>query len=594
MDRAEERNQRTGAEGFSAPVRSLASPLHLPGNPKEAEKAFNALSGQNQIDLLLGSRGKERLHYLLLSKNPEPLVQQLPELEVFLTVKELGEGDALSLISLTTPEQFQFLLDLEFWKRGELDPEKILHWLETLLDCGEKKIAQFIQTTNREFIALLLKKFLRVTTLEGEPVEVEETLPPFTLDHYYFIHFMGKGAGQVLERFLKLFSLIDAEGYQKLMEALVWEVDSELEEGEYRIRNARLSEHGFPEFEEALEIYRFIPPDSLISKGTAPSLVKQEEGGKRRPTFYLTFIGDNPFFSSVLAKVVDPQDQDRLKIEMTALCNRAMVAEATDLSRFEEIERITRKVIHTLNLGLEYLSGQEEARAVEILHSLPLQRLFQGGVSLTYLLKRKTETLLNGPWFGADRENLIFLDLPYLERFEGILQKRPSLHRNGKTEDFKNLGELKETENLVKTVETVVHFLGRRLNATPDYLKNLDLTGCHPDHWREITVSTLFLTALANQVLKGSFRFEAIETTRLKDLFSRLFERNEQGKGLIKMEIRNGLKDWLDSIEVDENKRDHLLAFRDFCLDLLELEFGKIPPGEELDPRFVKGLLICK
>ncbi len=48
---------------------------------------------------------------------------------------------------------------------------------------------------------------------------------------------------------------------------------------------------------------------------------------------------------------------------MTALCNRAMVAEATDLSRFEEIERITKKVFHYLNLGLEYLSGQEETRA---------------------------------------------------------------------------------------------------------------------------------------------------------------------------------------------------------------------------------------
>jgi hypothetical protein len=45
-------------------------------------------------------------------------------------------------------------------------------------------------------------------------------------------------------------------------------------------------------------------------------------------------------------------------------------------------------------------------------------------------------------------------------------------------------------------------------------------------------------------------------------------------------------------MEADENKRYHLLAFRDFCLDLLEEEFGRIPPEEEIDPRFVKGLLI--
>jgi hypothetical protein len=42
----------------------------------------------------------------------------------------------------------------------------------------------------------------------------------------------------------------------------------------------------------------------------------------------------------------------------------------------------------------------------------------------------------------------------------------------------------------------------------------------------------------------------------------------------------------------DENKRDYLLAFKDFCLDLFEEEFGRIPPEEDIDPRFVKGLLI--
>ena len=107
-------------------------------------------------------------------------------------------------------------------------------------------------------------------------------------------------------------------------------------------------------------------------------------------------------------------------------------------------------------------------------------------------------------------------------------------------------------------------------------------------------LSTLFLTAMANQVLKGSFRFEAIEKAQLNNLFSHIFERDEQGKGVIKMEIKKGLKDWFDSIEGDKNKQSHLLAFRDFCLDLLEEDFGNIPPGEEIDPRFVKGFLICK
>ena len=149
----------------------------LPEDSKEAQKVFHSLSIPNQLDIVLRARGKERLHYLFLSEHPEELVQQLPDLEVFLTVKEVGEKDSLELISLTTPEQFQYLLDLDLWKRDRLDPEKILHWMEILLDSGEKKVTQFIHSTDPEFIPLLLKKFLRVTILEGEPLEEMDNIP---------------------------------------------------------------------------------------------------------------------------------------------------------------------------------------------------------------------------------------------------------------------------------------------------------------------------------------------------------------------------------------------------------------------------------
>jgi hypothetical protein len=140
----------------------------------------------------------------------------------------------------------------------------------------------------------------------------------------------------------------------------------------------------------------------------------------------------------------------------------------------------------------------------------------------------------------------------------------------------------------------MIHFLGNELKVSPLYLKQMDLSGCYPDDWREITFSTVFLTSMANQILKGTFQFEAIGQAQVKDLLSRIFERDDQGKGVIKVEVKNGLRDWLRSIEGEELKQQHLLAFQDFCLDLFEVNYGKIPPGEEVDPRFVKGLLVRK
>jgi len=58
------------------------------------------------------------------------------------------------------------------------------------------------------------------------------------------------------------------------------------------------------------------------------------------------------------------------------------------------------------------------------------------------------------------------------------------------------------------------------------------------------------------------------------------------------MKIREELKEWFHSIENNPQKRLHLTAFRDFCVDLFEEEYGRMPSEEEIDPPFVKGLLI--
>jgi len=592
---AENESGKEGAGLKPAPSFMGCAGSGLPAFPedrREAQRAFNSLPMKDQVDILLRARGKERLHYLFLSETPEKLVQQIPELEVFLAVKEIGKKDAVDLISLTTPEQFQYLLDLDSWTRDRLDPKKILHWMEILLESGEEKVGQFIRSADPDWIALILKKFLRVETLEGEHIEVVDQIPLFTLDQYYFIQFKGKGIREVFEPFLRILFRIDERGYQRLMEALIWEMESELEETGYRFRRSRLADYGFPDFEEALEIYRFIDPDSLPLKEKPLERRQREEALKPAPVFYLTFREEGPFLSSILSMINDPLDQSQLKEEFAALCNKAMVAEAIDLFDVKEMEKVVKKVFHYLNLGLQYLSGEDQSKALELLRSIPLQKLFQGGVGTTLLLRKKAESIFKGPWFRGDRENLFFLDSPYLEGIEGALKKRPALHRNGLKEEFKNLQDLKETSELLERVEVLTRALGKGLNLFPETLKGLDLRGCHPDQWREITFSTIFLTSFANQILKGGFRFEAIPKLSLKDFFLMIFERDGQGRGILRTEMRKVLKDWFDSMESDEMRRQHLLPFQDLCFDLLEEQCGRILPEEEIDPRFIKGLLV--
>jgi len=555
----------------------------LPEDPKEAKRIFNTLPPEQQLEIVLKTRGNERINTLFLSEHAEGLVQRLPDLEVFLTIKEVGDRDSVDLISLTTAEQFQYLLDLELWRRDELNPEKILHWMELLLESGEEKVAQFIQASDPDFIGLLLIKFLKVNTAEGEPVETSDRIPAFTLDQYYFIHFREKSARSVFIPFLQTFYRIDEEGYRRLMESLIVELPSELEEIGYRLRNARMAEYGFPDYEEAVEIYRFVNPNSMIPKKDAWGTWTSSRTEKISLPFTLMLRTDSSFLSSVLSKIDDSQEQNRINIELTALCNKAMVAEPIHLFEISEMRQVTQKVFRYLNLGLQYVSGEEEIKALDILRSSPLQKIFQWGFGVTLLLKRKAESILKEPWFSGDRENLHFLDPPLLEKFEGVLRKRPVLCRNGIPEDFKSLQDFKETQALLEMVEAITCFLGERLQVYPTRLKALG---------QEVTLSTLLLTAWANLILKGTFQIDSIERSELKAFFYRVLEEDKKGTGVIKIEIKNTLSDVFSSMEADENRRFRLLAFKDFCLDLFEEEFGRIRPEEEIDPRFVKCLLI--
>jgi hypothetical protein len=120
---------------------------------KKDEEVFQDLPLEKQLEAVLNSSPQKKLRYIFLSDNPKDLVQRLPELELFLTVKELEEKDVIELVSLTTPEQFQYLLDLDFWKKDQVDPAKILHWMESFSN-AVRKIGQFMHSADPEFVTL--------------------------------------------------------------------------------------------------------------------------------------------------------------------------------------------------------------------------------------------------------------------------------------------------------------------------------------------------------------------------------------------------------------------------------------------------------
>ena len=63
---------------------------------------------------------------------------------------------------------------------------------------------------------------------------------------------------------------VNLPAYRTLMSGLASVIQSEMEEGMYRMRNRRLAENGFLPFEEAISIYSPLSPEQLNREGKPP------------------------------------------------------------------------------------------------------------------------------------------------------------------------------------------------------------------------------------------------------------------------------------------------------------------------------------
>jgi hypothetical protein len=106
------------------------------------------------------------------------------------------------------------------------------------------------------------------------------------------------------------------------------------------------------------------------------------------------------------------------------------------------------------------------------------------------------------------------------------------------------------------------------------------LAGCHPVHGRELTLSAIFLTALANRLLDRAFAPQPLAAGELPGLHA-LVSRG----GQVDRQLRGETRAWLESLEPGG------AGFGDYCLNLWEEDFCQVRPAE-LDPRYVGSLIV--
>jgi hypothetical protein len=387
-------------------------------------ETFDTLPAKQRVEIFreLSPRGREEL--LEVIARPTELTRRISEEEMFFTIKELGENNAPALIAVTTGKQLLYLLDIDFWKKEMLDTYAVARWLEILSRFGEDKMLQFVQVADPELILTAMERLIRVKMRNPDLdfVEDSDSLPSYTLEDMFYIEFLIPDSEEVLKQFLETVFRWDARYYINMMQGLATGLPGENEEAALKWRRARLADKGFPEFDEAVEIYQYLQRGAVREPlaESAPPETDRAEKSRYFLGYPLKVLDSNNLFRKCLDDILDPNEKDRVVTELAHLSNKVMVADGRDPGSKDELHGSLKKVSGYINIALEEMCGEDVSEALGILRSNHMEILFRRGFSLILDLRKDAQKLVRNYEGGVEN-----LGHPLAELVKALFQKRP-------------------------------------------------------------------------------------------------------------------------------------------------------------------------
>lgn len=561
---------------ISLPGKRRIKHLTLLREPRSISgKEFNALSSSERLAMVQSLRGRRQYDLLIEAGDVRELVQRMPMQELFLLTRELGADEVAELVRMATAEQVNGFIDLDCWQGDLLDPKQAMYWLLLLNEADEEEVFRILTGIEFELLTLISRSWL-VVTHGPEDFEDEDALKEAMVRNGgYRIEYRHEDAAKIFERFLSILAHFDMAFHRRLLESIRQETDSTLEEEVFCWRNGRLLDQGFPEAFAARGIYAWLDPQTFKPSDARKEVPFDFEEDRPAPGFVLA----EAIPKNILAEVLAGGLSGETAWELTYLLNKMLMADAIDVGDAVEVEKTLKRLYATLNLALESICGQDVDKAAAMFEDSYLETLFRFGFSLGLQLQRRAQKLLQSSvadYFDAPcRALLDALSAPRPECWEGLFD----VNRGG-ARPFENRAELQKAQLWLDRLEVQRQLFEDIFPFDLPGVEDFDLDGCQPEDIDQVSLSEIFLTALANQLLGGEFTPEpipAVELTTLHGLVSRA--------GRVDPDLHQKTVDGL------EHQLPGGGAFADWCLAVWNDEFCNLQP-EGLDPRFVGGLIV--
>ncbi|MFC1885630.1 DUF6178 family protein [Thermodesulfobacteriota bacterium] len=565
----------------------------------EIERAKNLLKQRKAI---LSLPPEEALDRILDAKHPAALVQSFSEEDFYFLIHDIGPEDAVPLLPLASLRQWEYLVDMEVWRRDRVHIKSITRWLDLLLHSDPGRLAKWLVDEQPDFFEFYLFKNIEVVEREHDQDPGDLGKGFITFDDVHYFRFItnpfdpemdvkdAEDRNEVLLKLLGHIAEMDHIKFQQLLLESAAVIPAESEEEIYRMRNVRLAEKGFLPFDEAVGVYQPLSARDLEHQG------KKYFVNDGRQTQYLPaplypsgmLSADNPFTDAL--SVIDSEEiLQQLQTEFAGLANQIIAADQKPMQSKEALTGVVKKACGYLSIGLRELSKKKQkadaGRNAALIQAHPLSRIFRVGYGLALKLKWRAERWRTRCWFVEKKLPLRFWDEHWMGVLGGLFVKTPLFFDNYITGDLYR--EFISFEDIEKTEDALNDVI-----AFDDLLSLIPVDIDSISSGVFLTYKNLILTLWAGYYLGLPDAFGCLKVDQFIRFFDDLWVESQKPRR-IKRSMKESFLKWIcEKTDLDPSEvSDRVGKTLEAIFEEMESELGSVAP-KDLDTRYIHLFLL--
>tara|TARA_B100001971_G_scaffold61895_1_gene56873 strand:- start:71869 stop:73581 length:1713 start_codon:yes stop_codon:yes gene_type:complete len=337
-------------------------------------------------------------------------LQNVPVQPLYISLQNATSDQVAQVLPKLSKEQRKCFLDLDLWKRDEVDVESFDHWIEVYTKCKEDSIVK--EFVNSDEFLMYLKSRINIYTFDVEdPMYPDHDFYFLTDDNLLLIEYsQDYDFPQELKFLIRHF--YDVHGVENAYSKLFKIINESFilrEEELYQEKKERMRDFGFVDYYEAREkLFAFIGLKSMnkFIQEKKPVIAKVHSQHKNQSLHSSALVNFDKDIQSIMAELIKVSDTDKINylhfsfvrlINSTITLNDALKGGRVELTKIGELTKTY------LELGISYIKSiRQYAEDDSVFNDFDFFDVYKVGHTLISLRKSKIKKSISGTPFEKE------------------------------------------------------------------------------------------------------------------------------------------------------------------------------------------------